>query len=112
MINKKLALVIVFLSSLVFAQAQQTLPQSLTDLCSTTQSFFGMAIVLFIILAIPLVGIGLFLYLKKKDNKWLNILGMVLTVIGVGVPLLLVIIYLLVPVIISSLVGGSQQVNC
>ena len=105
--DKKFILFALTLCSVGFAQ--QSVSQALNDLCSTTKAFFGAGIVIFAVLAIPLIAIGLFLYFKKKENKTL---GIAMAVIGVAAPVLLVIIYLLIPVIISALIGVGPPINC
>lgn len=108
--DKKIILLALLFSSIVFAQ--QSIPAALGILCEDIQLFFSAIAIYSIILAVPFIAIGLFLYFKKKDNKTLRIAGIAMAVIGVAAPILLIVIYLLIPVILSALIGGGPPVNC
>ena len=86
--------------------------EALYDLCFTAKSFLGASLIITLILAIPLIAAGLFLYLKKKESKNLMLLGIALIVIGIALPAIAAVLYFLTPLIISSLIGGGASVSC
>jgi|GEM_PF-2257663 len=105
----KILLGLLVLSAVLVAQPSemQNIEDALCQLVSTTQSIFGFAIMASIILAVPLMLIGAYLYFKKKENKTLKITGIVLAVIGIAGPILLIIFYLLIPVLVSMMTGAD-----
>lgn len=104
---RKMLLALILLSTIAFAQ--QAISDALCSLQRTTQTMMAMATMLFVVLAIPLVGAGIYLYVKKNPNKGA---GIALIVIGIILPVIFGVIYLLTPVIISALVGGGTELEC
>ncbi len=96
-------------SAVSFSQAGPAALQSaISSLCQTTQSFLGITIMLLIILSLPFLAAGAFVYYIKKEDKALRPIARILLGIGVllaGGAIFSIIIYVLTPVTIDLLVG-------
>ncbi len=105
--NRKLFLLLLLFSTLVFAQQSvSNIREAMCDLVETSQTFLAMGIIIFILLAVPLIAAGIFLYIKKKEWK---ILGIILIIVGVAAPIMLAMFYLLMPYLISVLTGVEAE---
>jgi hypothetical protein len=103
---RRLLLMLLLFSALASAQ-QENIRSAMCSLVNTTQTFFAMVMVIFTVLAVPLILIGIYLAVKKKEMK--NT-GIILIIAGVLVPVLLAMVYLMVPYIISALTGVEFDV--
>ena len=107
---RKILLVLVLLSSIMFAQSDiSNVQEALCQLQETTQALMAMSVAFFIILAVPIIGVGIFFYVKKKPRKKL---GIVLMIVGVALPVIFALIYILMPLIISVLTGVETGAVC
>lgn len=105
---KKIFFVLILLSAVIFAQGgAANVRDAMCELVSTSQSLFAMGIMIFIVLAAPLILIGIYLVVKKKEMKSM---GIILIVAGASMPVLLAIIYLMMPYLISALTGSEIDV--
>ena len=102
---KKIFFILILISAVIFAQGgAESIRDAMCELVSTSQSLFAMGMMIFILLAVPLILIGIYLVVKKKEMK--NI-GIILIIAGVAMPVLLAIIYLMIPYLISALIGSE-----
>ena len=101
------AFLLLLLPALVFAsQAPPAqISEAMGEVQDTSQALLAVGIVLSIMMALPLIAIGLFLFLKKKKDKKLKILGIVLIIAGIFLPIFLVVLYLIIPPLISAMMA-------
>ena len=112
---KKIILISLIFSGLLFAQAQGSLVSALAGLCSTTKSLLSTFGTLCCIGGIFPLLIGAVLYYFKKENRILKIVGIVLLCLGVVaivLSILYFVIYLITPYLIKALVGSGVTVVC
>ena len=112
--------IILFLLLLSFAFAQQTgsgpaaIQGAIKDLCETTRSLFAVGIMLFFLAGPALAVLGFIIYkFVKSESKTAKLIGKILMVLGIVVfalSIVQVVLYLLVPSIISILTG--MPVSC
>ena len=99
---------------MILATGSAAIQNATNALCSTSKSLLATLIILSVVLSILpiLAGAGLFFF--KKDNKMLRLAGMVLLALGILLiigAVLGALMYVLAPVLVSSLTSGTQ-VNC
>lgn len=112
---KRTLLLLALLSFCFAAASPASVSAGLEQLCASTKSLFGILIMLLFILSIIPLGLGAFLYFFKKESKNLRLAGLVLLVIGalcLAGSIISLLIYILIPVYVSSLVGDASNVRC
>ncbi len=109
--NGKIVLSLILFTAFAFAQgSSESIRNALCDMVDTSQTFLAVGIMFFVILAIPVLALGIFLYVKKKEMR--NT-GIILILLGILIPLVMVVIYLLMPWVVSSLTGvNMQEMGC
>lgn len=108
---KRIILFLLLLSLTLVAQSSgpQAIQGAMADLCNTARSLLAMVAMLFILPVIPLLIIGAaIIKLYKGENKTVKLTGKLTFMAGIvlGVfGILGIIIYLIVPLLISILTG-------
>lgn len=87
----------------------ELIQQSLCEVQNTMKSFIGTVVFIMILLSLPIILVGAYLYLKKP--KW-KVVGLFLIAGIVIFDVVLVVVYLFIPMIVNVLVGMDVSSAC